>query len=121
MLVQLRSAKAVFEASMPPPPLAGQLGGGLGLQTPPLSSALADAMPASTNTPRLEALLSLAVDQSAKDTFCKDVMVMVEPDVAVRKMVCAHADAMQAQIERWLRPFGTATDPILMRGRTGGQ
>jgi len=46
---------------------------------------------------------------------------MVEPDVAVRQMVCAHADAMQAQIERWLRPFGTATDPILMRGRTGGQ
>ena len=121
VLVQLRSAKAVFEASMPPPPLAIPLGGGLGLQTPPLSSALADAMPASTNTPRLEALLSLAVDQAAQDTFCKDVMVMVEPDVAVRQMVCAHADAMQAQIERWLRPFGTATDPILMRGRTGGQ
>ena len=35
VLVQLRAAKAVFEASMPPPPLAGPLGGGLGLQTPP--------------------------------------------------------------------------------------
>ena len=127
VLVQLREAKAFFEASMPPPPLAGPLGGGLGLTTPPLSTALVDATPASsvvmstTNTPRLEALLSLAVDQAAQDTFCKDVMVMVEPDVAVRGMVCAHADAMQAQIERWLRPFGTATDPILMRGRTGGQ
>ena len=28
---------------------------------------------------------------------------------------------MQAQIERWLRPFGTATDPILVRGKTGSQ
>jgi hypothetical protein len=128
VLVQLRAAKAAFESATPPPPLAGQLGGGLGLPFPAAAGATASgALPASgivistTSTPRLEALLSLAVDQMTQDTFCNDVMVMVEPDVAVRTMVCAHPDAMQAQIERWLRPFGAATDPILVRGKTGSQ
>ena len=129
VLAQLRVAKAAFEAATPPPPSA-PLGGGLGLTglaPPAVLPAAPPAAPAAgvtmttSNTPRLDALLSLAVDQMSQDTFCKDVMVMVEPDVAVRTMVCTHVSAMQAQIERWLRPFGTATDPILVRGKQGGQ
>ena len=125
VLAQLKAAKAAWEASvaapplLPPAPQAGPLGGGLGL--PPAAVTPGNVIMTTSNIPRLDALLSLALDTAARDSFCVDVMVIIEPDASVRTMICAHKDAMQSQIERWLRPFGSATDPILLRGRTGGQ
>ena len=72
---------------------------------------------AATTTPRYDALMALAADAAVRAELTESLMDFAEPDAVARARLVRYPISMASSIERWLRQYGAATDPILLCGR----
>jgi hypothetical protein len=71
--------------------------------------------------PRYDALQSKAASTAVFDAFVKDLLVSIEPDESVRRVLFAHAETRASSVEEWLKGFRDKADPIVLGALPSGQ